>query len=151
MGLNLSELPRHLQQQVKAQLPKQKRATKPKPPTEHAEQCAVIEWAEEHKAQYPVLRWLHAIPNGGKRHVAVALKLKAEGVKSGVADLFLPHAAQGYHGLYIEMKRKGGRQQESQIDFEVFCLKQGYSCETCEGADEAIKILKWYLGIGERA
>lgn len=72
---------------------------------------------------YPVpeLRWLHAIPNGGYRDKATAGKLKAEGVKRGVSDIFLPLPMRGpivggsyqgqelqthlYCGLYVEMKR----------------------------------------------
>ena len=39
----------------------------------------------------PRLEWIHAIPNGGLRNKATASNLKAEGVKSGVLDVFLPH------------------------------------------------------------
>lgn len=146
MGLNLSQLDAATRAKVKAQLPKAERATKPKPPTEHAEQCAVIAWAKDNEHLHPALRWLHAIPNGGKRHPATARKLKAEGVKPGVADLFLPHAAQGYHGLYIEMKReRGSRHDEEQKAFESYCKQSGYAYRLCKGAGDAIGVLQWYL------
>lgn len=60
---------------------------------------------------YPVpeLRWLHAIPNGGYRDKVTAGKLKAEGVKRGIPDIFLPLPLRtfdrSYCGLYVEMKR----------------------------------------------
>ena len=74
--------------------------------SEHEHQKAVIEWAEVKSGQYPELRLLYAIPNGGHRHKAVAAKLKAEGVKPGVPDLCLPVRRGEYSGLYIEMKAK---------------------------------------------
>ena len=79
-------------------------------PTEHQEQVALIHWAKMRSATLPELGLLFAIPNGGERHLFVAKKLKAEGVKPGTPDLCLPVARGGYHGLFIEMKRmKGGR------------------------------------------
>lgn len=51
---------------------------------------------------------IHAIPNGGKRHIKTAIKLKSEGVLSGVPDLFLPVPYDCYHGLYLEVKRPRG-------------------------------------------
>src|ERR1043166_9911283 len=36
------------------------------------------------------LKWLHAIPNGGERTARTAALLKAEGVRKGGADVFLP-------------------------------------------------------------
>ena len=62
--------------------------------SEHEEQVALFEWAEWNKRQYPELELMFAIPNGGQRHVVVAKKLKDEGVKAGVPDIFLPVARQ---------------------------------------------------------
>jgi hypothetical protein len=50
-----------------------------------------------------VLKLLYAVPNGGDRNLRVPRKLKAEGVMAGVADLCLPAARRGYHGLYLEI------------------------------------------------
>ncbi len=59
-------------------------------PTEHVEQVSLMRWAALTKRRRPELALLYAIPNGGDRHKAVAAKLSAEGVKSGVPDLCLP-------------------------------------------------------------
>lgn len=120
---------------------------KPLPvPTEHAEQCALMDWAQMAYGKHPELRWLYATPNGGFRHPSTATKLKAEGAKAGVCDLFLPVARGGYHGLYIEMKRqKGGRLSPEQSDFIDFVTQHGYRAEVCAGWIVARDVLMDYL------
>lgn len=76
--------------------------------SEHDEQVALFQWAAIFSGQVAELTLLFAVPNGGQRHKAVAAKLKAEGVKSGVPDVMLPVARGGYHGLFVEMKRANG-------------------------------------------
>jgi hypothetical protein len=77
--------------------------------TEHDEQVALSRWVTLLQPRHPELALLHAIPNGGHRHKAVAVRLKAEGVKRGVPDLCLPVPRGGHHGLYLEMKTRQGR------------------------------------------
>lgn len=112
------------------------------------------------------LRWVHAIPNGGERHAAVAGKMKAEGVKTGVADIFCPvpkkHFEQSglnvhenefvYCGLYVEMKKperrnhKDGGLSDEQKLFRDFVISQGYAYCVCYTWDEAFKAILNYLG-----
>lgn len=57
-----------------------------------------------------------AVPNGGKRHIAVATKLKAEGVNPGVPDLVFvipPHGR--FAGL--ELKSEKGVLSEHQMEW----------------------------------
>ena len=49
--------------------------------TEHAIQSAFFAWCALNQTKYPMLKWFHAIPNGGLRDKVTAGKLKAEGVK----------------------------------------------------------------------
>ena len=114
---------------------------------EHAEQVAVIQWSAYHEQEYPALRWLHAIPNGGARDARVGAMLKREGVRKGVADLFLPWPARGYHGLYLEMKRPGAIKEvkPEQREFMAHCETAGYLAQVHDSADTAIEALKWYL------
>lgn len=114
--------------------------------TEHEHQCLVVQWRDANKRNYPGIHLLHAIPNGGKRSRAVAGKLRAEGVLSGVADLLLPVSRRGFHGLYLEMKSIGGKATPAQTSFIVDVLKQGYYAKFCWGADEAIATIRWYYG-----
>ena len=115
-------------------------------PTEHQEQCALFEWAAWRESRWPELRLLHAIPNGGKRDIRTAAMLKAEGVKPGVPDIFLPVPRGGKHGLYIELKRrKGGTVSEAQQAWIRALCGQGYACTVCHGWDAARDEIMGYL------
>lgn len=57
---------------------------------------------------YPLLKYCHAVPNGGKRPISVARKMKAEGQEPGVPDVYVMYPNHGYHTLIIEHKRKHG-------------------------------------------
>jgi hypothetical protein len=122
---------------------------RPKPArrSEHDEQCIVIARAEALKPAVPALGRLYAIPNGGHRSKATAAKLKAEGVKAGVSDLFLSVARGGFHGLYVEMKAQGGRTSEEQRKWIDESRSEGYRAEVCVGADAAWQVICEYLGI----
>lgn len=116
--------------------------------TEHEEQVTVIDWCEAMSRMHPNLNLIYAIPNAGKRSLAIGAKMKREGLKSGVPDLFLPVARKGYHGLYIEMKRrKGGSVSKEQKDWIRDLTEEGYQVLVCKGADEAIKAICDYLNL----
>ena len=114
-------------------------------PTEHWEQVQLFQWA----SNYRELDLMHAIPNGGKRDIRVALKLKEEGVKAGVPDIFLPLPMGGKHGLYIEMKRrKYGRVSPDQLQWLDALMRQGYMCAVCHGWEMARDVIVEYLRSG---
>ena len=114
-------------------------------PLEHAEQCAVIDWARAHEDVYPALRLLYAVPNGGYRHPATGAALVREGVRSGIPDLCLPVARRGFHSMYIEMKRIGGRPSSAQLYIIEQLREFGNMAVVCYGAGEAIRALEHYL------
>jgi hypothetical protein len=98
-------------------------------PTEHFEQCLLVQWF---RRKWPDVR-IFAIPNGGYRSRATAGRLKAEGVLSGVPDLFVPA-----WGLWIEMKRaKGGSLSAEQKDFIKYLESVGFSCIVGKGNQDA--------------
>ncbi len=95
------------------------------------------------------LKWLHAIHNQGHGDKVRGAMAKAEGVKKGVFDLFLPVPMQGVnynHGLYIEMKVDGGKVSVEQSEFSFDMLSIGYQCKIAWGWLEAAKIILDYLG-----
>jgi hypothetical protein len=130
-------------------------ARRPPPTYEHEEQVAVVQWFD----CYACLRWpwlrlpdgrpgIMAIPNGGARNVAVAVKLRAEGLSRGVPDLLIPAL-----GLWIELKRKrGGRLSQDQAAWQEYLIETcGFAVVVCRGADEAIKLITEYAtGEGAR-
>ncbi len=114
--------------------------------TEHQEQVSLICWAKARGTTKPELLLLFAIPNGGKRHITTALKLKAEGVKPAIPDLMLPIARRGFHGLFIEMKSKIGYANPEQKSMHEQLRAQGYAVEVCRGWEKAKIAIEEYLG-----
>ena len=112
--------------------------------TEHHHQLLVMSFASKH----PIIGDnIYAIPNGGARNAVVAMKMKNEGQRKGMPDLCLPVAKKGYHGLYIELKKKGGRVSPEQREVIARLNANGYLAEVCFGAEAAIELLKDYAGI----
>lgn len=98
-------------------------------PTEHEEQRELVRWFRQ---AFDGVR-IFAIPNGGARSRATAGRLKAEGVSSGVPDLFVPA-----WGLWVEMKRsKGGSLSAEQKDWIAYLESVNYWVIVGKGADDA--------------
>lgn len=116
-----------------------------KPNTEHAHQVAFFCWASQQLSTYPELRWMYAIPNGGERNPIVAARLKAEGVKSGISDICLPISRKGYHGLYLEMKKPGGKESKEQKEFGQFLKEQCYVYICRDSWNSAADAIIWYM------
>ncbi len=130
--------------------------------TEHDLQVAVVDWARRMAWRWPCLRWLHSSLNGASfehrqvqvrgRQVDKAVlqwkRLEAEGATKGICDLFLPWAARGYHGFYIELKRPGALSQvrDGQREFMAYLEGAGYLAQVIDGVEDAIAALEWYLG-----
>jgi hypothetical protein len=113
--------------------------------SEHHHQLKVMAFASKHTK---INASLFAIPNGGKRNMVVAMKLKAEGVKSGVPDLFLALPNETYHGLFIELKTpKKGTVSKEQKEWIARLNENGYRAVVCWGHEEAIDEIKKYAGI----
>lgn len=116
--------------------------------SEHSQQVALFSACAQYFSEVPELRWLFAIPNGGERNVVIAANMKAEGVKSGVSDIFLPVAKRGYHGFFIELKTQAGSESATQKQFGAFVQQQGYLYLCAHGWAEALRGLMWYLNFG---
>jgi hypothetical protein len=114
--------------------------------TEHIDAVLLMRAVIGAEGTWPELRWFHAIPNGGLRSKAVAVKMKAEGVRKGVSDYCLPVQRGGFAGLYIELKRvSAGRTSQEQRDFIAFVREQGYRAEVCKGWQQAWDAVRDYL------
>lgn len=114
--------------------------------SEHDTQAAFMQYVRYREVDMPELQWLHAIPNGGARNAVTGARMKEEGVRKGIWDLFFPFASNGYSGLYIEFKYGKNKLSPEQVAFGEFVQKQGYKTGVAYTADEAIEILQEYIG-----
>ena len=97
--------------------------------TEDQEQMLFVQWWRRNRPER-----IFAVPNGGHRHPAVAMKLKATGTVAGVPDLYVP----ALH-LWIEMKRaKGGRLSEVQKDWIAYLESIGHRVLVGHGFEDAM-------------
>lgn len=125
--------------------------------SEHNEQCAYFDWCRLSEGRYPELGWAFAVPNGaklpyrkspsGQRYSPQAAVLLKEGLRPGVADIFIPCARGYYHGLFIEMKWGRNKPTPEQAQFLFDMNTRGYLAVVCYGADEAILITQSYLDL----
>ena len=106
-------------------------------------QQACIKWFDYQYSNKAIL--LYAVPNGGSRNVREAVRLRKEGVRRGVADLFLSIPRKGLNGLYLEAKTAKGRQSEFQKNFEKMVIAEGYGYRIFRSLNEFINVVEDYL------
>jgi hypothetical protein len=104
-------------------------------PSEHDIQKVMMEWAVGHP-KHGTAFFSFAIPNGaklpykknakGQRFSPQAAKLKAEGLRNGVADIGLMFY--GCRMVFVEVKKpeKASKQSPEQVAFELVCRDLGF-------------------------
>jgi hypothetical protein len=93
-----------------------------------------------------------AVPNGELRDKRTGAKLKAMGVRPGVADLIFiwgelistPRLEVTPQLLFLELKARGGRLSPPQIEFRDIMRKCGAPFEVADNIDDAIALLDRY-------
>lgn len=132
--------------------------------SEHGHQTAVFCWLNYCAEWYPELEFAYAHANGGSRgdtdtsRKIEGGKMKAEGVKRGVPDFFVPsprfHKGHGamYAGLYIEMKDASGGDggSEHQHKYLEYLQRVGYAATIANGWREAIVVIAQYFEFERR-
>lgn len=114
--------------------------------SESGHQKALFQWINTQN-EYPELRLCFSIPNGGLRDKVTAARMKAEGAKAGVWDIFLPVPRGKYHGLFIEMKVGKNTLTKKQEEFEKN-LEEDYYFAVCYNWAQAAEVMKQYANIG---
>ena len=115
-------------------------------PTEAQEQTALFTWAALQAGKHSELRLMFHVANEGARGAIGGAKQKAQGLKAGVPDIFLPVARGKHHGLFIEMKRtQGGRESILQKQWRDDLTAQGYLSVVCRGWEGAKNTILEYL------
>ena len=134
---------------AKQEMIKPSRTKKRNAQPEAAEQENVIKWARDNEKNYPFLWMLHSSLNGLKRTKNAQGKAKAQGMLSGVPDLFMPVAIGNSKGLYIDMKSVKGRISPEQSKFLQAASDFGYACFICYSAVEAMDKIKGYYNLSK--
>jgi len=119
-------------------------------PSEHAEQVEFMYLLATHIPE--IYAHTTAIPNGGKRHLSVAKKLKAEGVKKGYPDLLIDLPRGRYHGARFEMKRQyspPSKTTREQLEWLERLNAAGYYAMVVKGAVHAFEQAAKYYSFGE--
>jgi len=103
----------------------------------------------EHKLQVALMDYLalalrpeleaRAVPNGEKRHIRVASRLKAEGVRRGTPDIFICLPAGKV--AWLEMKAAKGSLSDDQKAFREKVTALGHAYGVARSIDEALEFL----------
>lgn len=118
---------------------------------EHAEQVNLIQWWALQCKRFGIHeQLLFAIPNGGQRNIITAKRMKDEGVRAGIPDLFLAVPRGRFHGLFVEMKKpQGGVVSDAQKACMEMLSSNDYCVAVCRGFIDAQEAIKGYLLLGE--
>lgn len=115
-------------------------------PTESEEQQSLMRYVRAELCRYPELNMLFHVPNEGERRISTGGRMKNEGLRRGVPDLFLDVARCGYHGLRIELKRiRYSRRLPEQKEWILRLNSYGYAAAFCYGWTEAWELIHAYL------
>lgn len=119
--------------------------------SEHSHQVALFQWAALNIKDYPQLKWLFAVPNGFYSSPGQKAKMKAEGLKDGVPDVWLPIPVQtswghSFAGLAIELKVGKNKTSKDQDEWIEHLDKMGYAVFVCYGWENARDCIIKYLG-----
>ena len=115
--------------------------------TEHQIQAAFFDWVRAKEAQDWRFGLIYAIPNGGKRHISVARKLKKEGAKSGIWDIAIDVPARGYNGARVEVKRPKQKLTPNQVVMEKLYKKANLVTYVGTNPDALINFVEAYFGL----
>jgi hypothetical protein len=122
--------------------------------SEREEQAALFRYAAIQARRDDRWAFLNSSQNGLQAaSIQQAARAKAGGMKKGYPDVFLPVASGGWHGLFIEMKRKNGVPSDvspEQHEWLWRLLEQNYQAVVCFGWEQAVKQIHDYLGAIEK-
>lgn len=118
-----------------------------KGPLEHDIQKAFFNVCRFHAEIHNDWRWgnVFATPNQAARSFAVAQRMRAEGMRAGVPDVFVAVPCGGYAGLWIEFKRLKAKQTVPQLQWFRDLRRAGYLCEVCFTAREGTELVFNYF------
>jgi hypothetical protein len=113
-------------------------------------QRQLVQWAK----QFGWGQMLFHIPNETTSGQGWVIRNRQMGCRKGVPDLMLAYPKGGRHGLFIEMKKPGGRLSNEQKKWLSNLNTLGYEAKCCYGWEEARDVIQGYLAgddTGEQA
>jgi hypothetical protein len=113
---------------------------------EHDIQVSFFRWCKLNAHRHPALACIFAIPNGGHRDIRTAARLKAEGVRAGVWDVFLPCPSFMGGGMFIEFKSGKNKLTDLQSEFWTI-LSDKYAFKVAYSWPDAARAVETYLGL----
>ena len=123
-------------------------------PLETVEQQRLFAWLFATERLYPEdspvresLGWIHSVPNGAHVHKGTALKLVAEGLKSGILDISCDEPRGPWAGLRIEMKRRGKKPSPNQLRYMKYLDRIRIRREVCYTWQAAARVIIDYLSL----
>ena len=114
---------------------------------EHEQQSAFFDWVDIMKLKDKRLELCFAVPNAGKRSYGAAMYMKAEGLRAGVPDVWLPVPNKKYCGLVMENKYGGNKLTDNQELWLRKLKRVGHYVCVCRSTEQMIKEVSKYLGI----
>lgn len=115
-------------------------------PQSHEEEDIQGEFFEKARIIFPELgKLLFAVPNGGKRNIKEAARMKKQGVVPGASDILCLIPNKHYNYMGMECKTEKGKQSEDQKEFQKQVEAAGGFYVLFRSAREGIEILKKYL------
>lgn len=121
-------------------LTKRARKVRAPEPSEFEIQATLVKWLR--RLARPGVVWWHT-PNGELRNKRDGAKLKAMGVRAGVADLTFLYQGKVF---FLEMKRRKGLPSEAQIVFATEARAAGAEYEIRDDVKGALTLLvNWGL------
>ncbi|MBO4228156.1 hypothetical protein [Bradyrhizobium neotropicale] len=107
-------------------------------PSEHTLQVRVLGVINTEKVHPDIFAF--AIPNAGRRSLRLGARMKAEGLRAGVADVCIM-LLQG-RSAWLELKTLKGSQSLAQKGFEARCRRLGHPYALARSLDEAVAALR---------
>lgn len=108
----------------------------------------------EHEIQYQFVRLIEeanpdillcATVGGARMSMAEAKKIKRQGYRKGIPDLMIFEPSDGFYGLFIEIKKEGGRPSPHQKKWIDDLQDRGYRAVICKGLNHCIKEFNQYF------
>lgn len=116
---------------------------------ESAIQISCVAWFDlQYKGKYVLFHIPNAVAFAGgnrRKFYAVLAKLKREGLRKGVPDLFLVKPSGAFSGLFIEMKAGYNKPTPEQNQMMRKFKEDGYACCICKSLKDFKKAITTYL------